>query len=266
VILDYSFHHTIRVFILLSSETPVTSSINSSSQLVNNGHHSLNRSEQTTKKALLQDIYRPIPKSDTNGTSLSIRYDSSNRLLQFFFSFLFSTPEHHHDDTTPLTGYDNVPHPPEKKKISIPIKKILTKDEPLIENYVNIGEKILFSTKRTALPDDDAPILMPKQHVPMKKSFFKQQNDFNHYQFPPNDNGEEEEDYQPPLPPKQRQNTSRAMVYDFIGSELQELRVALAQFDGNSSSKKSKLNKVPAMQKSSKKFFFIRFLYDSIEF
>lgn len=106
----------------------------------------------------------------------------------------------------------------------------------MIEDYVNIEEKLIFSSKRTALPDDDAPILMPKQHIAIKKSFFKQKNDFDHYQFPPNDNGDEEEDYQPPLPPKQRQNTSRAMVYDFIGSELQELRVALAQFDGNSSS------------------------------
>jgi len=152
---------------------------------------------------------------------------------QSFPFFLFSTPEHH-DESALLTGYDNVPHPPEKKKISLPIKKILTKDEPLIENYVNIEEKILFSSKRTALPDDDAPILMPKQHIPIKKSLLNKQHDFEHYQFPPN--ADEEEDYQPPLPPKQRHNTSRAMVYDFIGSELQELRVALAQFDGNSSS------------------------------
>jgi len=56
-----------------------------------------------------------------------------------------------------------------------------------------------------------------------------------HYQLPPTDNNDDDDDYQPPLPPKQRQNTSRAMVYDFIGSELQELRIALAQFHGNSS-------------------------------
>ena len=86
-------------------------------------------------------------------------------------------------------------------------------------------------------------MLMPKQHKPIPKSALnKKQTDelihSEHYQLPPND---EDDDYQPPLPPKQRHqnNTSRAMVYDFIGSELQELRVALAQFDGNSSSKKT---------------------------
>ncbi len=34
----------------LSSDTPVDSSVNSSSQLVTNGHHSLNRQEQLNKK------------------------------------------------------------------------------------------------------------------------------------------------------------------------------------------------------------------------
>jgi len=79
---------------------------------------------------------------------------------------------------------------------------------------------------------------MPKQHIPKKKSSLNKQHIeqlvySEHYQLPPND----DDNYQPPLPPKQRHqnNTSRAMVYDFIGSELQELRVALAQFDGNSS-------------------------------
>ena len=144
--------------------------------------------------------------------------------------------EDKHEDTTPLTGYDNVPEPPEKKKISLPIKKILNKSESTIENYVNIEQKILFGCKRTPMPDDEAPILLPKQHIPIKKSSLIKPNVFEHYQFPPKDEDDEDE-YQPPLPPKQRQNTSRAMVYDFIGSELQELRVALAQFDGNSSSK-----------------------------
>lgn len=144
-----------------------------------------------------------------------------------------------HEDTTPLTGYDNVPEPPEKKKLSLPLKKILQKTEPSIENYVNIEQKILFGTKRTPMPDDEAPILLPKQHQPIKKSSLIKPNVFEHYQLPPKDTDDEEEEdeYQPPLPPKQRQNTSRAMVYDFIGSELQELRVALAQFDGNSSSR-----------------------------
>jgi hypothetical protein len=149
----------------------------------------------------------------------------------FFFSI--------HEETTQLTGYDNVPIELEKKKISSPLKKKLTKDEPLLENYVNIEQKKVSSPKRTQLPDDDAPILMPKQHTPKKKSALNKQHTdqlihSEHYQLPPNGN---DDDYQPPLPPKQRHqnNTSRAMVYDFIGSELQELRVALAQFDGNSS-------------------------------
>ena len=49
----------------------------------------------------------------------------------------------------------------------------------------------------------------------------------------------DDDDYRPPLPPKQRhqQNTSRALVYDFIGNELQELRATLAQFDQTATSK-----------------------------
>lgn len=141
-----------------------------------------------------------------------------------------------------MTGYDNVPQPPEKKKIELPIKKFPTKDEPLIENYVNLEHKKISSPKRTKAVDDDgneaAPMLMPKQHIPIKKSLFKKSNGSEHYQLPLKKKGEEDDDYQPPLPPKQRQNTSRAMVYDFIGSELQELRVALAQFDGTPSSAK----------------------------
>jgi len=134
---------------------------------------------------------------------------------------------------------------PEKKKILIPLKKKLTKDEPLLENYVNIEQKKISSPKQTPLPVDDAPILMPKQHTPIKKSSVNKQHTdqlvhSEHYQLPPYD----DDDYQPPLPPKQRHqnNTSRAMVYDFIGSELQELRVALAQFDGNSSSKLNRIS------------------------
>ncbi|CAF4214214.1 unnamed protein product, partial [Adineta steineri] len=226
-------------------DTPITSSVNSSSQLVTNGHHSLNRPEPPPKKAQLQDIYRPIPKSDTNGTTLSVNAHENNEKV-----------------TMPLTGYDNVPIEEDKKKISAPLKKKLTKDEPLLDNdqlsssptkikkpfiqhdnYVNVDSKKNSSSKRTELPDDDAPMLMPKQHIPIKKSFFNKQHNNNelihleHYQLPPKD-ANDDDDYQPPLPPKQRHqnNTSRAMVYDFIGSELQELRVALAQFDGNSSS------------------------------
>lgn len=127
---------------------------------------------------------------------------------------------------------------PKRKKIEIPIKKLLTKDDTLIENYVNIEQKKIPSSKRTQISDDDdeaAPMLMPKQHTPLKKSLFNKSNQSEHYQLPCQTNGgkvDDDDEYQPPLPPKQRQNTSRAMVYDFIGSELQELRVALAQFDG----------------------------------
>jgi hypothetical protein len=98
--------------------------------------------------------------------------------------------------------------------------------------------------KKIQLPNDDAPILMPKQHKPINKSStIKQRTEelvqSEHYQLPPKDVEEsDDDDYRPPLPPKQRHqnNTSRALVYDFIGSELQELRATLAQFDGNSTS------------------------------
>ena len=107
-------------------------------------------------------------------------------------------------------------------------------------NYATIIQK-----KQTQLPDDDAPILMPKQHIPMKKSLLTKQHteqlvQSEHYQFPPKDiiDDDDDDEYRPPLPPKQRHqnDTSRAFVYDFIGSELQELRATLAQFDENSSS------------------------------
>ncbi len=164
---------------------------------------------------------------------------SSKTIYSSCFLFVFSTNENH-EQTIPLTGYDNVPIELEKKKVSTPLKKKLTKDEPLSENYVNIEQKKISSSKRTQIPDDDAPILMPKQHTPIKKSSINKQHtdqlvQSEHYQLPPNGDANDDDDYQPPLPPKQRKNTSRAMVYDFIGSELQELRVALAQFDGNSS-------------------------------
>ena len=104
-------------------------------------------------------------------------------------------------------------------------------------NYVNIEEN------KAPGSDDEAPLLMPKQHPATKKpSFNKQQTEklvqAEHYQLPPKDPQAENEDYQPPLPPKQR-HTSRALVYDFIGSELQELRATLAQFHEHSASKSS---------------------------
>jgi hypothetical protein len=147
-----------------------------------------------------------------------------------------------------------------KKKFFSPLKKKLTKDEPLLEmdssssptksnksdvqrnNYVNIEQ----SRASPSCSDDEAPILMPKQHPPTKKSSFNKQQtqklvQSEHYQLPPKDSHNDKEDYQPPLPPKQRhqQNTSRALVYDFIGSELQELRATLAQFHEHSSNKSS---------------------------
>lgn len=100
----------------------------------------------------------------------------------------------------------------------------------------------------TVEQESSAPMLMPKQHKPMKKSDLmkKRTDDCEHYQLPPKEvkattAEEDDDDYRPPLPPKQRhQNeTSRALVYDFIGSELQELRATLAQFEKISSSKSS---------------------------
>jgi len=105
---------------------------------------------------------------------------------------------------------------------------------------MNVNNKKLptvSAPQRTELPEDGAPVLMPKQHTPMKKtSAGKKRTEELHYQLPPKEE-EDDDDYQPPLPPKQRHqnNTSRALVYDFIGSELQELRATLAQFDANTS-------------------------------
>lgn len=117
----------------------------------------------------------------------------------------------------------------ESSDVPIPIHVHSTKKT----NYVNIEEK-------------DAPILMPKQHKPMTKAALmkKRTDDSEHYQLPPKEtidvkqNDDEDDDYRPPLPPKQRHQheTSRALVYDFIGSELQELRATLAQFEKISSS------------------------------
>lgn len=110
--------------------------------------------------------------------------------------------------------------------------------------YTQVEQKKISSPKKAELPEDDAPMLMPKQHKPMKKSSVTQQRteelvQAEHYQLPPkNEDDDDDDDYRPPLPPKQRHqnNTSRALVYDFIGSELQELRATLAQFDANASS------------------------------
>jgi hypothetical protein len=212
-------------FILFSSDAP----INNSKPLETIGHHSLTRQEQISKKvysffllkklfssfffkAQLQDIYRPVPKTETNEIS-------SNDEEKF-----------------PVINDDN-------NNVSFDEKKKLKTKK---NNYINVEQKIISSPKKIELPEDDAPILMPKQHKPMKKSSIMKQRteelvQSEHYQLPPKDEEEEEDDedeYRPPLPPKQRHqnNTSRALVYDFIGSELQELRATLAQFNGNSSS------------------------------
>ncbi|CAF1134071.1 unnamed protein product [Adineta ricciae] len=199
------------------------SPIHQANQLLAKEHHSLTREEKVSTKPQLQDIYRPIPKSTG---------DSSNI-----------------DDeiSVPLTGYDNV-QLPERKEVQ---KPGLVTDHEQIQtkkaSYMNIEQAKVSSPKKTQLPDDDAPMLMPKQHKPMSKSSLtkKYTDDLvhsEHYQLPPETNGsaknddDDDDEYRPPLPPKLRQqnNTSRALVYDFIGSELQELRATLAQFGGNS--------------------------------
>ncbi|CAF1203886.1 unnamed protein product [Rotaria sp. Silwood1] len=195
-----------------------------SDRLVTKEHYSLNRQDQTIKKPHLQDIYRPIEKTETNEISS------------------------HEEEKIPLTTHNNS---------SIDEKKKLNNDESLVNNeeiktkilnYITIEKKKIPSPNQIQLPeDDDAPILMPKQHKPIKKSLLMNQHtealvQSEHYQLPPIDkanvNDEDDDEYRPPLPPKQRQknNISRALVYDFIGSELQELRATLAQFDQSSSS------------------------------
>ena len=161
-----------------------------------------------------------------------------------------------------ISNDQSVPREGTKKK-----KKLVADPSPVPDESakskkgtpVHIEPKSQPSSKATPMAkkqendaDDDgeAPMLMPKQHKPMKKSALMKNRteeliESEHYQLPPKDEKEnkpEEEDddeYRPPLPPKQRyQNeTSRALVYDFIGSELQELRATLAQFDKTSSSK-----------------------------
>ncbi|CAF1081702.1 unnamed protein product [Rotaria sordida] len=208
--------------------------IPNSDQLITNEHHSLHREEKTNKKPHLQDIYRPITKTETNEIPL------------------------HEEEKIPLTTYNNS---------SIDEKKKLNNDECLVNNeqiqqqpkklnYITIEKKKISSPNQTQIiEDDDAPILMPKQHKPIKKSSLINQHTnelvhSEHYKLPlknkANDNNEDDGDddddddddeYRPPLPPKQRHtnNISRALVYDFIGSELQELRATLAQFDRNTS-------------------------------
>ena len=156
-----------------------------------NGHHSLNRQEQTSLKT---------PKAEIEEISSSVER--------------------------------KIPPPDETKQIKS--KKI---------TYTQIEQKKITSPKKAELPEDDAPMLLPKQHKPMKKSSVTQQRteelvQAEHYQLPPKNEDDDDDDYRPPLPPKQRHqnNTSRALVYDFIGSELQELRATLAQFDANASS------------------------------
>ena len=223
--------------------------------------------------SILGTTSRHIPISTQDEYQWNIASDRVWTRFRPIIDFTCASSSHDNDDeTTPLTGYDNVPQGPDQKKVSSPLKKKLSNDEPLLEldsspskpkkvasqrnNYVNVEPKLIASSKRTQLPDDDAPILMPKQHLPMKKSSLTKQRaeqlvQSEHYQLPPKEADDQtkskqddnDDDYQPPLPPKQRHqhNTSRALVYDFIGSELQELRATLAQFDGNASGRSESL-------------------------
>jgi hypothetical protein len=214
-----------------------------------NGQHSLNRAEQKKKKVFelfvhqfnqlsplqtsMDDVSPLVTTNDTNATVKSL-----------------------------ISNDQSVSREDTKKK-----KKLIADPSPVPDESakgtksppVNTEQKSKSSSKATPVAtkhendaDDDAeaPMLMPKQHKPMKKSALMKNRteeliESEHYQLPPKDekedNQEEEDDdeYRPPLPPKQRyQNeTSRALVYDFIGSELQELRETLAQFDKSSSSK-----------------------------
>ena len=151
----------------------------------------------------------------------------------------------------PLTDYNNVSIDNKKKsngdENSVNQKKIDT----TMLNYISVEKKKIPPTKQVESDENDnVPVLMPKQHKPIKKSSLLKQHTeelirSEHYQLPPKDNevnndneDVNDDEYRPPLPPKQRHqnNASRAFVYDFIGSELQELRATLAQFDANASS------------------------------
>ncbi|CAF4008779.1 unnamed protein product [Adineta steineri] len=182
--------------------------IHQSDQLLSTKHHSLNRQDQKTKKTQSQDVFRPIPKTETN-ESLS-----------------------DNEEQTPLAGYDNVPIDEKKKFKKTEISSNNTQKK---NNYVNVDENTISSPKKIQILDDDVPMLMPKQHKPMNKASLTKKYTDEHYQLPSKE--EDDDEYRPPLPPKLRHqnNTSHALVYDFIGSELQELRATLAQFDGNSS-------------------------------
>ncbi|CAF1247305.1 unnamed protein product [Didymodactylos carnosus] len=232
-------------------DTPV-SSANSSSLLMNNGiNGTMVRHDDLSRKTLLNEIYKPMPKSDTSATTLSHPSDLNEQVVPLVHQ----------------TGYDNVPENQiGAKKLSSPLKKKLTSDEPLSQkeqvngktkskgtknNYMNVNEnpnnkKIDYAVInkkpniRQELPIDGAPLILPKQHSPTKKNSSKKIEEHllltDHYKLPPIDKSSKDEDEGPPLPPKQRQNSSRALVYDFIGSELQELKETLAQFEDNSSS------------------------------
>ncbi|CAF3544913.1 unnamed protein product, partial [Rotaria sp. Silwood2] len=100
----------------------------------------------------LQDIYRPITKTETDEISS------------------------HDEEKIPLTTQNNS---------SIDEKKKLNNDESLVNNeqinakklnYITIEKKKISSPNQTQLSeDDDAPILMPKQHKPINKSSLSNQ-------------------------------------------------------------------------------------------
>ncbi|CAF0733383.1 unnamed protein product [Didymodactylos carnosus] len=230
-------------------DTP-SSSANSSSHLMNgNGNgNTMLRQDNSTRKILLNEIYKPIPKSDTMATTLSHPSDQNEQVLPLVYP----------------SGYDNVPENQTGGKKLSPLKKKLIFDEPLLKkeqedmktkgnknNYMNLNgnmnnKKIDYAmiNKKQNIPHEilinGAPVILPKQHLPTRKNSSKNIEEHllltDHYKLPPIDKSgkDEDEDDGPPLPPKQRQNSSRALVYDFIGSELQELRATLAQFEDNS--------------------------------
>lgn len=155
----------------------------------------------------------------------------------------------HDEPSVSQTEHDNQLKDEANKKKTIESSINNEDTHPKKLNYITIEKKKVSSPKKVQLSDEDedVPILMPKQHKPINNSsLHKEQTEelirAEHYKLPPkdkvNDDDDDDDDYRPPLPPKQRHqnNLSRALVYDFIGSELQELRATLAQFDSNSSS------------------------------
>lgn len=195
-----------KIVFPFSSETTKTRAESSSNK---NSQNSLSRSDQKSKNVKNRRFYwfrcfshrflfsgkRKIETKDA-GENDRVKENRKNFFLECFSVFLSenSTPiEIHRDD-------------------------LVTRSIPISYEEENC----------------EAPLLAVKQRKIVVKSK-KETVESEHYQSPLVEKQFEDEETPPPLPPKQRKirQTSRSLVYDFIGTELKELHATLAKFEPN---------------------------------